>query len=434
MSQFVADGMLHNMKKTLTIIGIVLIGLVGWFLTEKPNPPFGAIKTNLELAQDCVKIEKINRCIGNLTAGEKANLKGQEISKIGLVSRTNVKFSEADYDIQIVETKFIEGGVEILARAWDSQSQIGFGKDGTVDMERFIIINPPILIDDPVGNIIRELTDRDGSLKQRKLREDIVEATLQGLAHTIKVKKERFGSSKIIPGKVGNTTSTFYPDPNIETTTVDGYVGNTGENTTFAGVREGAGDVFEDSGAIGEAGEIDCSGTGGNFSAIYRGIYLYNTGPTITNTNTISSATMSLIGNGKSNTAGHASPENDLTIVTLIATIPASNVGLANSDFNIAGWTMTQQNSTDILYDNFSTSVYNDFALNATGIGNISKTGVTKFGAVMAADRTGTITGCTAGGTGFATTKSADTAGTTSDPKLVVEHSESGRSNRSIIQ
>lgn len=34
------------MKKALITIGIILSGLIGWFVYEKPQPPFGAVKDN----------------------------------------------------------------------------------------------------------------------------------------------------------------------------------------------------------------------------------------------------------------------------------------------------------------------------------------------------------------------------------------------------
>src|SRR3990167_3511086 len=374
---------------------------------------------------------KIHEKIRNLPQSERASFKGQEIAKAVIsVARTNVKFSGVDLDIEIVSTKAILSGIEILARAWKDGVQIGFGKDGTVDLERFRILNPPILVSDESGDIIQDLTDRTGVPKQRKLIENPKEALLQSLVHTIKVKIQKFGNENIIPGKVGNTTTTVYPNPgNPGTTSVDGYVGNTGENTTFATVRSGAGDTVNVTTSSGLAGEIDCSGTTDNFGAIYRGIYLFDTS-SIPDTDNIDSATLSLFGNTQSNTAGHASPENDVTIVS---TAPASNTTLAASDFNIASWTMTQQNSTDIAYASWSLVAYNDFALNATGVGNISKTGITKFGATFAGDRTGTCVGCVADGTGFLTAINADLAGTSSDPKLVVEHSEEATTNSNLL-
>src|SRR3990167_768249 len=108
----------------------------------------------------------------SLPSKDKANLKGVEIAKLGPQPRQNVKFSGVDVDIEITSITAIEGGVELLARAWENGKQIGFGPDGSVDLERFRFFNPPILVDDPNGDIVREWTDDiTGELKQRKLRE-----------------------------------------------------------------------------------------------------------------------------------------------------------------------------------------------------------------------------------------------------------------------
>src|SRR3990167_2105288 len=97
-----------------------------------------------------------------IPAKDRANFKGQEIAKAVIsVARTNVKFSGADYDIEIISIKNITDGVEVLARAWKDGEQIGFGKDGSVDVERFNIINPPILIYQPDGDIIKNWTHPD---------------------------------------------------------------------------------------------------------------------------------------------------------------------------------------------------------------------------------------------------------------------------------
>src|SRR3990167_11140747 len=155
------------------------------------------------------------------TAREKANLKGQEIAKLFKVPKTQV----GDYWIEITELKAIENGVELYARAWDAHGQIGFGKDGSVDLERFVFINPPILVNDPNGSIIRESLDDNGKVRQRKLREDPKQALLESLAHTISVKTQKFNDSKIIAGKLGNTTTTVYPDAGSGGgTTIDGQV------------------------------------------------------------------------------------------------------------------------------------------------------------------------------------------------------------------
>ena len=79
------------------------------------------------------------------SAKERADIKGHEIAEIGALSR----LTHGAYDIEVVSMEAIDGGVAVFARAWDkSGQQIGFGKQGTVDIERFLIYNPPILVPD----------------------------------------------------------------------------------------------------------------------------------------------------------------------------------------------------------------------------------------------------------------------------------------------
>ena len=124
------------------------------------------------------------------SASERANIKAAEIAKIGPIPRTE----QGNYDIEIVSIDAIDGGVQVFARAWDEKGQIGFGKDGSVEIERFRIYNPPILVDDPNGPIIREWQEKDletGEMvtKQRTLREDPREAVLQVIEHNLSVMK-----------------------------------------------------------------------------------------------------------------------------------------------------------------------------------------------------------------------------------------------------
>lgn len=173
--------------------------------------------------------------IGNLIKDEldtkiRATIKGAEIAKLGALPRQNVKFHGADFDIEVVSMNAIEGGVEVFARAWDANSQIGFGKDGSVDIERFIIINPPILVPDGTQTLTE---DSDGNPRLvNNYKEDLEAALLQSLASTIEVKKERFGSDKIQPLKEGHTTTTVYASSG------DGTVRSF--NATWATARAGS--------------------------------------------------------------------------------------------------------------------------------------------------------------------------------------------------
>src|SRR3989344_4431957 len=177
----------------------------------------------------------------------RASIKGKEISKIKELERTR----RDKYEIEIVKMQSIRGGVIVFARAWENGVQIGFGSDGTVDIERFIIHNPPILVDDPNGEIIRTGTNSvTGEITERHLREDKLEALLQSLEHTISVKKEKFGPENIIAGKVGNTTSTFYPEAGSGVTAMDGavYQRESG-GVSWATLRAATGDLVQTSAA-----------------------------------------------------------------------------------------------------------------------------------------------------------------------------------------
>jgi hypothetical protein len=99
----------------------------------------------------------------NKTPKEKANLKGREIAKIKKLARTKRK----GFDIEIVKTKAIEGGVEVFIKAWKDGKQVGFGKDGTVEIERVRLFNPPILVADKSGDVVREWTDEETKEKSK---------------------------------------------------------------------------------------------------------------------------------------------------------------------------------------------------------------------------------------------------------------------------
>ena len=132
----------------------------------------------------------------------------------------------------------IDGGVQVFARAWDANGQIGFGSDGTVEIERFIIINPPILVPDENGDIERTTTDSlTGQTWTFTYREDPQEALLQSLEHIIEVKQQKFGDEKIVADKVGNTTTTIYPDAHPESTSVDGYAAFDAYQDTWANIH-----------------------------------------------------------------------------------------------------------------------------------------------------------------------------------------------------
>src|SRR3989344_4566684 len=80
--------------------------------------------------------------------------------------------------------------------------------------------------------------------------------------------------------------------------------------------------------------------------------------------------------------------------------------------------------ATAISYTNWSISDYNDFTLNSSGLAQISKTGISKFGMREASYDVANTQPTWGSGQEFSVSgRFADKAGTSEDPKLVVTHS-----------
>lgn len=317
-------------------------------------------------------------------------------------------------EIEIVNTEPIEGGIQVFARAWNNGVQIGFGPDGSVDIERFRIFNPPILVPDVNGDIIREWIDeKTGETKSRTLREDPTHAILETLLQTIK-SIAKFSDTNIIPGKIGNTTSTFYPS-------LDGFARYLTPDTTFAGAIAANGNSSNSAAATLEFVRISTGASSTAFDLNARTFYVFDTSA-IPDGDTISSATFSVYSYAKANEFT-AVPDMTIAGATL-----ASDAAIANSDYEGTASNTTKYTDTDISYASWVTAAYNNFALNATGIAAISKTGNTRIGGRNTADGFGgTTPTAAAGGREYQVdTYSVDQTGTSTDPTLVVEHAAAG--------
>lgn len=221
------------------------------------------------------------------------------------------------------------------------------------------------------------------------------------------------------------STLTAYPDPNPETTTVDGQTKRQAAagGEPWSNFRGGAGTASADSTSTDTFFQLNAyGGSPTGWYEIRRSIYLFDTS-TLTSSASISSAVFSKWLNTKDDTSTQYALTAEIAIPA-----PASNTALANSDFNIASWTMTRQ-ATGIAQGSLSTGAYNDFTLNSTGRGNISKTGVSKFGIVHDKDLDNseqTMDG--AHQTSYVGTF-ADNTGTSNDPKLVVTYTVASAAN-----
>ena len=216
---------------------------------------------------------------------------------------------------------------------------------------------------------------------------------------------------KIVLGdKLYAATGTFYPDPNVESTSVDGYVGRlwvAGES--FATLRGAATGTAADDLAATGAEPYASHDSGNNTYAIKRTYYLFDTS-SLGAGSTISAAVLSIYTTGGAST--------DATSIGIIQTAPASNTALTTADYNDVTLTFV---STTILITSLSAGGYNDFTLDATGRSAVSVTGISKFGATTALDVNNSAPSSNA--TNKVDVSSyADATGTANDPKLVVTY------------
>jgi hypothetical protein len=210
-----------------------------------------------------------------------------------------------------------------------------------------------------------------------------------------------------------DATSTFYPDPDPETTTVDGLVRCNSSPQTFANERGGAGDEAYPSLTTSRV-EIECHANTNTFRYMGRSHILFDTAA-IPDGDTVTGATLSLYGFDVV-TALQADE------IALVAGSPASDTDLVPTDYGIAHFGATEF-APRIGTGSWSTSAYNDFALNASGLAAVSKTGISRFGLRLGLDLDNQAPPWASGNPGTRIRwSSADAPGTTQDPVLVVTH------------
>jgi hypothetical protein len=222
----------------------------------------------------------------------------------------------------------------------------------------------------------------------------------------------------------GLATLTAYPDPHPETTTVDGNVSRYAAGT-WASLRGGAGNGFNDDATINRCFKIETDGAGSYYS-LERSIFLFNTA-SIPDENIVNSGTLSVKATSKSNTFPSTAPA-----INVYASTPASNTALVAADYQRVG---TTPFSSNVLVSAISTTVYTVFTLDAGGLAAIDVVGITKLGIREAVyDATNTSPGTpSAYYLMQCPVVNAETAGTSTDPKLVVEHSSAAPKTRKQV-
>ena len=222
----------------------------------------------------------------------------------------------------------------------------------------------------------------------------------------------------VVDGRVyrvpaGGATLTAYPDADTESATVDGYIGFQGLDP---GDRSNWSDTRTDDGTL-----VSSVGTTRDSHALINGTAHYNSGwedftrgfmlfdTSSIGSNVVSDAVYSFTSSQKNDTASEDT-------WNLVASTPASNTALVAADFDNVGSTSYGTIETTGVTANSST--YNDITLNSTGEGAVSTSGITKFAFRWEADRADSEEQSTS----QILQLSADTSGTSKDPKLVVTH------------
>ncbi len=212
-----------------------------------------------------------------------------------------------------------------------------------------------------------------------------------------------------------DTTSTFYPNADPESTSVDGYVyRGFAANETWATIRAGAGSAAGDNDTVIYGAYFGCSATLNQFNSLIRSIELFDTS-SIGAGSVVSSSTNSI----------YVSDKLDNTISSpnwnVYGATPNSNTSLVSGDYSQTG---TTEFSSSKSYADTSTSSYSDFILNSSGLSSISVTGITKLSTKNANyDVGGVQPFWVISESSYIILNSAETSGTSSDPKLVVTFS-----------
>jgi len=228
------------------------------------------------------------------------------------------------------------------------------------------------------------------------------------------VKRREF-VERLLPGNpVFAQTSTFYPNPDVETTSVDGSAIAI-DSVSWASARNNSTGASADDSGVTLNIVAEYQFIGGPISltiwSISRVFLLFDTS-SLPDSAVISSATLSIYVTSVTNSDN----DGDDTI-NLVTSTPNSNTVIIADDYDQLGTTL-QASAIDIT--SISTSAYTGFDLNATGRGNISKTNISKFGIRGGHDLNNQEIAFS--GINRVLASSAETSGTSQDPKLDVTY------------
>jgi hypothetical protein len=217
---------------------------------------------------------------------------------------------------------------------------------------------------------------------------------------------------------LGFDSLTTYPSAGA-VSPVDGYVTRYAVNVSWASLIGGTdGELTDTSESTSNMNYIQSTTTSNQYTQYAREVECFNTSSLSSSAN-ISATVLSLYVTAQSNAFGGTLTHH------IVSVSLASTDNIVGGDWDGFGTT----SFANITNGSFNTPAYNDFNLDANGIANVNKTGVSQFGVRVNWDLTGSFGGTwTSSNTAYFTAYRADQTGTANDPKLVVTYTLPGGS------
>lgn len=210
-------------------------------------------------------------------------------------------------------------------------------------------------------------------------------------------------------------TTSFRPDADPETNTFDGYITRSSVSEGWSTIRGGAGNFGEDTNTDYFFAYWLATATSNQWDTIARGIFTFNTAAISTDA-TITAANFKFYCTGKTAPSDATASRRELEVV---ASAPAAATSISNADYASIGSTSFGA----IAYASITASAINTVALNASGLSNITKGGISKFGTRSGADLDNDAPTWVSGDQYIVYGAFADYSGTTNDPTLEVTYS-----------
>jgi RHS repeat-associated protein len=273
-----------------------------------------------------------------------------------------------------------------------------------------MIYNPPIMVPDGTyrDEVIEKLGGGTQTIKSPNFVENPEEALYQVLEQAVAATGKK--NQKIVPQKIGRTTSIFYPN--------DGWTQYEGPALSWTGIRNASGNSADASDVTRYVVAATAGTSSNKFINLRRGIFVFYT-DAIPDTDQVTGTTMSVVAVARGD---HDLINERFLNITVAATSGDGNA--VPSDYELQNQydiALSDDKSimTDIPVDG---STYANWQFNNEGLLNVNRSGYSKFGLRFVEDIYGNDMTWNAGYNYGLSIRLSETSGSTLDPKLVVEH------------